>query len=941
MGEVFLAEDTELNRQAALKFLPSRYVSDSELKARFVREAQAAARLNHPHIVTIYDVGEFQGRPYFAMEYVEGESLHVYAHDKPLPVDKILELAIQLCDGLAKAHQSGIIHRDIKTANIVVDGDGRARILDFGLAQVEGDSGLTKTGSTLGTVSYMSPEQVRGEHVDQRSDLFSFGVVLYELICGRTPFKRANETSTLQAILTEQPEPLSRYKATVPDEMQRIILKALEKDPSLRYQSASDLLGDLRREKRQMDSGESAVMSAMSIPKKKPWRIVLPVSGLAVIVIVLLILKPWKFEVSSTHEAQAVNNWLAVMYFDNIADPGDSKRLGEISTNLLVTALSQSRNIKVVSTQRLYDLLKQVGKEGTKSIDRATASQVAQKAEAQWMLTGSILQSEPTIVLTSQLIDVSTGGVVASQQISGKSGEDIFAIIDKLSAELKKSNALPSGVNNEAPVFVADVTTHSLEAYKNYLEGMEYMQKYYDREAAQSFRKAIKLDSTFASAYVRLALLTGGKESSEAIGKARKYSDRVTEREQMAIRIEYLRGADSTEAYFRLANEYLQRFPDDKMAYCLLAESYEPYPPKYDSAIVLMRKVLELDPDYKLAYNILAYLYRNSSQFPEAENAINRYIGLAPDEANPYDTRGDIYAKQGKLDLASASYRKALLIKPDSFMSLKKLGDCYLYSGDFMRAESCYQAFASADKANQVEGRISLARIPAYQGKCREALMIFGRCIQANRLDGLPEDNDFSFRTGRATLFVALGECDSALKEMKIALALQPGKNVIHNVAYYCMLCGRRKDAEDVIKKFKEDSVNWGLASLAEYYYTEGLVALAKQEFSQAVDYIKRSDSLQQSSQKRLWLGEAYLGAGNYGEAISILEKATGDYSEERAFLFIRVVEAYYYLGRAYEMTREKTKAIAAYQEYLRLFAHADPELKGPPDAKARLAKLK
>lgn len=247
MGEVFLALDTKLNRQVALKFLPVHRAGDSETRTRFTREAQAVAKLNHSNIVTIHEVSEFDGRPFIAMEYVTGHALNHYCRDEKLSLSDIMALAIQVADGLAKAHQMGIIHRDIKPSNLVMDADHRAKILDFGLAAVQGADRLTKSGSTLGTIMYMSPEQAQGKELDPRSDLFSLGVVLYELITGQVPFKRESDAATLQAILSDVPEPLARYRAQVPDELQRIVSKLMERDPGLRYQTASDVVADLRK----------------------------------------------------------------------------------------------------------------------------------------------------------------------------------------------------------------------------------------------------------------------------------------------------------------------------------------------------------------------------------------------------------------------------------------------------------------------------------------------------------------------------------------------------------------------------------------------------------------------------------------------------------------------------------------------------------------------
>ncbi|UCG61321.1 MAG: serine/threonine protein kinase, partial [Candidatus Zixiibacteriota bacterium] len=241
MGEVYLAQDTQLDRQVALKFLPPHLCADEDCRKRFKREAQAAAKLDHPNIISVYEVSEYQGRPYFAMAHVEGRSLKEVAAGRDMTIEQILELAIQICQGLHAAHENGVTHRDIKPSNILIDSHGRARIVDFGLASVRDADQLTKTGSTMGTIGYMSPEQVQGKEVDHRSDLFSLGVVLYELITKQNPFRRDSEAATMKAVSDDHPEPLARYKSAVPDEAERIVSKLLAKNKLMRYQHADDV----------------------------------------------------------------------------------------------------------------------------------------------------------------------------------------------------------------------------------------------------------------------------------------------------------------------------------------------------------------------------------------------------------------------------------------------------------------------------------------------------------------------------------------------------------------------------------------------------------------------------------------------------------------------------------------------------------------------------
>ena len=326
MGEVYLAEDTKLNRRVALKFLPVQLASDEELKERFKREAQAAATLNHPNIITVYEVSEHKNRPFIAMEYVEGESLKDLIGKKDLSINEVLDISLQISDGLAVAHEAGIVHRDIKPQNILMGKDGRVRICDFGLAKLRRDVTLTQAGSTLGTVAYMSPEQAQGKEADHRSDIFSFGVVLYEMIANQLPFKGEHDAAVMNSIANDSPEPLGRYKTNVPEGLQRIVDKALAKDKSERYQHADDLLADLKREKRNLELSKTVQdpsKTAAAGPRKKVLPFVIPASIIFIVVLLLLILKPLEVEITPEKAAVAEENSLAIMYFENMVDKDD------------------------------------------------------------------------------------------------------------------------------------------------------------------------------------------------------------------------------------------------------------------------------------------------------------------------------------------------------------------------------------------------------------------------------------------------------------------------------------------------------------------------------------------------------------------------------------------------------------------------------------------
>jgi len=951
MGEVFLAEDTELNRRVALKFLPFEYTSDEGFKARFKREAQATAALSHPNIVTIHEVGEYQGRPFFAMEYVEGYSLKESAHQKELSLDQIIDLAIQLCEGLQEAHAANIVHRDIKPSNILISKSGRPKLVDFGLAAIKGEERLTKAGTTMGTVGYMSPEQVQGQEVDQRSDIFSLGVVLYEMITGRAPFKGDTEAAVLNSILSDIPEPLARYKAKIPVGLQEIVDKALDKDLETRYQTATGVLADLKRVKKATDLGLAT--RTYIAPRRKPRsgikRVLVPGLILAAIVSVILVLQPWKIEIRPTQDVVAAENRLAIMYFDNLADPEDPQRFGEIVTNLLIADLLESRYVQVVSSQRLYDILKLIGREGTKRVNKDVASQVARRAQAKWMLLGSILQTEPQMVVTSQLVETETGSAVASQRVACEVGEDIFTLVDKLTVEIKKDLALPAAAQQEPDRPVAEVTTHSPEAYRYYLEGLEYSSKHYNAEAMRSYENAVELDSTFAMAYARLAMFREGPKQKELIAKALEYSDRANQREKQWIRAIDARASGDYPRYIEELQKITDEYPHDKEAFYWMGIAYYMYLRQPEKAVPYYNKAIEIDPLYKDPYNMLAYAYDRAGDFEKSIWAINQYISLAPDEANPYDSRGDLYAYNGRIDQAIESYRKALEKKPDFYPSELKLGHMYLFEREYAKAESSYKIVASSsEKEARAVGRLALSLVPSYQGKLQEALQVLEAGLAADRMEQA-ETREPEKHYAKAWIHLVRRELKLASKEAELA---EESHDRLHSDdpmryrpahAFFLAEAGRIAEAEELLREMKKD-INVEDASVMHRYWASlGAIELVKGNANSAVAHLERvqRESPSPGFAVGYRLAEAYLESGKLAEAVELLESMLSRYDEERAFAGFWSVMAHYLLGTAYEESGWTSKAVEQYQQFLDILKDADPGIEVIDEAEERLARLK
>ncbi len=643
--------------------------------------------------------------------------------------------------------------------------------------------------------------------------------------------------------------------------------------------------------------------------------------------------------------AGAKENSLAIMYFENMVDREDTERLGEIVTNLLITDLSESQYMYVVSSQRLYDILKLLGKEGTKVIDRSVASEIATKAGAKWMLLGTILQLEPQVILTSQLVEVKSGRVLASQRITGEPDEQIFSMVDKLTVEVKNDLSLPAEAQKEKDPQVADVTTHSPEAYRFYLEGLDYFYKIYVAEAKTSFKKALEIDSTFAMAYFWLAALKTGSEEKELVAKAVEYSDKVSEKEKYYVKsLEAQIWGNHVEAIKEL-KKLVKRSPEDKFAFLWLGTIYYNILGDPEEAVRYLNKAIEIDPLYKFAYNLLAYTYNDIGDFEKSIWAINKYISLAPDEANPYDSRGEIYAFNGKIDQAIESFREAEERKPG--FSLDNLGHMYLFKREYARAESCYKAIVSnSEKETRSQGRTYLALIPLYQGKLDEGLKVLEGGITADRMEEV-ERRQVDKHFKKATIYRDKKNLRLALEETKKAMeisgAVNPDAPPSH-WEYYVRLLAENNEiakAEEEAGALKKDIEEKDQSAMHYYWYALGFIEWSKGNMEAALSAFEKLAQATPDFWAHFTLAEAYLESGRLGEAVAEFEKVLSRYDESRAFSALRAVKAYYLLGLAYEKSGWNKKAIEQYEEFLEIWKDADPGIPEVEDAKKRLERLR
>jgi tetratricopeptide (TPR) repeat protein/tRNA A-37 threonylcarbamoyl transferase component Bud32 len=943
MGVVYKAEDTKLQRTVALKFLSHNLLESDKDKSRFVREAQAAAGLDHTNICTVHEIDEADGHTFIVMAYVEGESLRErLEHGAPLEIERAVDIATQIARGLARAHKKGIVHRDVKPANIRITPENEVKIVDFGLAKAASQTRLTQTGMTVGTVAYMSPEQAQGGAVDHRSDIFSLGVVLYEMLAGRLPFRGDHNAAILYGIVNAEPEPLESVRDDLPAGLVQIVAKALAKKADERYQSAADVVDDLGR----LVRGDTPRLRTR---RKRRLKFAIP----AVVVVLAAVVAAVKFGGFGGSGAVAAENKLVVFDFENVADPGDPGRTGEIVSNYLIAGLSESEHVSVVSNERRYDLLNRLGKADLKITDGATATEVATEAGAKWIVRGSILQSEPYYVVTSRVVNVDNGDVAASQRATGVPGELIFSLVDRLTREIKSDLGIPAGAEEDRLASVADVTTQSEDAYRHYVEGMDYLNRGFGPEAKASFERALRYDSTFAMVYLRLAtspyISSDQMEKKAALEKAVRYADRAGKKDQLYITSAQASSTGDLSGAVKALETLVEMYPEEKEAHLQLGRLYAARGDA-DKATASFERATELDPLNPVTYNTLYAYYLRIGDVDKAIGAINKSIELAPDVHDTYDSRAWGYGYAGRLDEAIQSFDEALERNPDYFTSLAGAAVMHMFKRDYDRArELCRKLMESSEKWERGAGGLLMAYIPLYQGKLEEGLKVLDVGISADEMAGYAGDHYANKICLRSHIHFERSDRERAVADAHRFLDVCEkgalGDYLSFDMVYICAQAGEYARAEEILTAQASSIDSTSRVDMADYRLARGCVEKERGNLDAAHENLQMAADDKRTGTgswiTRYLLAMTLLDAGRPQDAIREFEKALRIYEVSRAMYPMDAVKEYYYLALAYEQTGQAGKAARQYETFLDIWQNADPGIEEVEDAKRRLARLR
>ena len=675
MGEVFLAEDTKLKRQVALKFLPEDLTREEERKQRFIQEARTAAAIAHPHIATVHEIDEIDGRTFIAMEHVKGESVRDAIKKKKLNARRAIELGIQVAEGLSVAHQKGIVHRDLKPENILISEQGYAKIIDFGLAKLiepllpgEGDDDQVKTSDGLvrGTVSYMSPEQARGKAIDGRSDIFAFGLVLHEMLGGSNPFKRESGVETLNAILKDATPSVKMEDGEKPPGIDRILRKALAKDPDSRYQNIKDLALDLQQVRDGMAGSTTGAIMAMVGGAKSPlfWA---AVGGIVLVGVGL----GWFLFRDTTPPglSESGRPAVAVLNFESHGG-GDDEEIQWLSRglpNMLLTDLAQTPGLDVVSSQRVHEILKDIGQENVESIDKSLVADIARRAGAGAVVVGSIFKLGDEIRIDVQVEDVATGRVLSAESVRGR---DIFPLVDELTGRIR--NSLDLG-DEPADRPIAEVTTASLEAFQLYTGGAEASDNFRLVDARRLLEQAVEIDPSFAMAYFELAEATRtlgqASLSNEYLEKALEHLERLPDRQLLLLQAVYaLRVEGDADRATGILETLVSLHPDEEQAHDQLTRTYRDQG-KFEQALAAAERAVKALPRSGLLRNDYGYRLVTMGRYAEAIEQFQEYARLNPNEANPHDSLAEAYLISGEPEKALEEYARTLELDPSFFLS--------------------------------------------------------------------------------------------------------------------------------------------------------------------------------------------------------------------------------------------------------------------------------
>jgi serine/threonine protein kinase/Tfp pilus assembly protein PilF len=973
MGVVYKAEDTQLKRPVALKFLPSKLTSNPEAQKRFIREARAAAGLDHQNICAIYEIDQIEEDQIFiAMAFYEGETLTQKISQGPLKVRDTIEIATQAAEGLTKAHEKGIVHRDIKPANIMITKEGMVKIIDFGLARLKGETRLTKEITTIGTASYMSPEQAEGKEIDHRSDIWSLGVVLYEMVTGQLPFKGVQALGVIYAIVNSEPIPIEQLRPDISPELKRIIHKTLVKDRTQRYQRMEELLIDLERLGQETTAEISSSANHKYEKEKTPLK---KVKTLGIIIFIVLIgvigyfiLKKTQHKVDLFIEGGKKPS-LAVLYFENQSGDKNLDNWRQAFSELLTTDLSQSKYLRVLRSDQVYSIFKRLKLLEARRYSEEDLKQIAQNGNINRILKGSYVKAGDNFTITATLININTGETITSLSVIAKGEKDIFNQVDDLTKRIKTElNLLPDQIATDIDSRVGHITTSSVEAYQHYLQGIKYHNGRQFYQAIKSFEKAIALDPGFAIAHRKMytAYFNLGFDmmARQYLEKAFYLRDRVSLRERLHIEETFYRQSERTYAKaLETLKQLLMLYPDDLLAHYNIGHLHESLE-EWDKAIKTLRSCIEaggVGPDY---YQVLGSIYLDQGLEKKAEAVLNQAMNNSGPRAIIHQELAYLYVYRGEYGRAMKHAQIGESLVSSEAVYYGQIGDIYLCQDNLKKAQEDYsKLMQNQDPAALYFFILRTGDLFSAQGKFANQIPTLQYGIKVSQqLKGRRAERIARYRL--AAIHRHLGDYEAALQkyDQVIASADKDGhmeqlRTALLNKGLTYVEMGQLEEAKKIAQQLKlliENGVY--PKSIRYFHHLMGHISLADKKFAKARGYFEEA----LTHLPKQWafytsvlygLGNTFLQEDNLEEAQQTFETVTSLKARGLGLRFTDmwygisygelVSKSHYKLGKVYQRTGSEGKATLSYRKFISLWKECDPRFQPlVEDARQQVALL-